>query len=94
MTVTVTAESDTKDLYNGNVQTVTGYKAVGLLSGHELSGISASGSGKNVGEYPVTFTGTSVIMDGIVDEPRTTMLRLSRANGDHHGRPTGCDSYS
>ncbi len=65
--VTVTAESDTK-VYNGDVQTVTGYKApVGLLSGHELSGISASGSGKNVGEYPVTFTGTPVIMDGIVD---------------------------
>ncbi len=65
--VSVTANSDSR-VYTGSEQTITGYEApVGLLSGHVLSGISASGSGTNVGSYPVTFTGTPVIMDGLVD---------------------------
>ncbi len=65
--VSVTANSDSR-VYTGSEQTLTGYMTpVGLLSGHVISGISASGSGTNVGSYPVTFTGTPVIMDGLVD---------------------------
>ncbi|WP_312832786.1 S-layer homology domain-containing protein, partial [Sedimentibacter saalensis] len=64
LAVSVTANSDSK-VYTGSEQTVTGYQTpVGLLAGHTLSGITASGSGTNVGTYPVTFTGTPVIKDG------------------------------
>ncbi len=78
--VTVTANSDTK-VYNGDVQTVSGYQApVGLLSGHTLSGIIARGSGKNVGTYPVTFTGTPVIMDGTVDVTENYVVTLVQGN--------------
>ncbi len=64
--MTVTARKVHEKVYNGDVQTVTGYKPVGLLSGHELRGL-APAAAEERGEYPATFTGTPVIMDGIVD---------------------------
>jgi hypothetical protein len=78
--VTVTANSDTK-VYNGSEQEVTGYSdPVGLLEGHVLSGITASGSGTNAGNYPVTFTGTPVIMDGEVDVTANYLVTLIPGN--------------
>ena len=57
----VTANSDASKIYNGLTQTVTGFTATGLLSGETesaLTGVTASGSGKNFGTYATTATGT------------------------------------
>lgn len=50
--VELTANSDTK-VYTGAAQTITGYTA--SISGLTFNGISASGTGTDVGEYSVTF---------------------------------------
>ena len=50
--VELTANSDTK-VYTGAAQTITGYTA--SISGVTFNGISASGTGTDVGEYSVTF---------------------------------------
>lgn len=50
--VTLTANSDSK-VYNGAEQTLTGY--TGAPEGVTFEGVTASGSGTNVGEYDVTF---------------------------------------
>ena len=50
--VELTANSDTK-VYTGAAQTITGYTA--SISGVTFNGISASGTGTDVGEYYVTF---------------------------------------
>lgn len=50
--VELTANSDTK-VYTGAAQTITGYTA--SVSGVTFNGISASGTGTDVGEYSVTF---------------------------------------
>lgn len=78
--ITITANSDTK-VYNGEVQSVSGYVISGeLLSGHELSEITATGSGINVETYPVTIVGNPVIKDSqgnIV----THMYKINKVNG-------------
>lgn len=50
--VELTAVSDSK-VYNGSEQTISGY--TGAPEGVTFNGISASGSGTDVGEYDVTF---------------------------------------
>ena len=55
--VELTAVSDSK-VYNGSLQTISGY--TGAPEGVTFNGISASGSGTDVGEYDVTFDGTPV----------------------------------
>ena len=55
--VELTAVSDSK-VYNGSLQTISGY--TGAPEGVTFNGISASGSGTDVGEYDVTFEGTPV----------------------------------
>lgn len=50
--VELTAVSDSK-VYNGSEQTISGY--TGAPEGVTFNGISASGSGTDVGEYGVTF---------------------------------------
>lgn len=50
--VELTAVSDSK-VYNGSEQTISGYTAD--IAGVNFDGISASGSGTDVGEYGVTF---------------------------------------
>ena len=52
--VTLTANSGTKT-YDGTEQTVNGF-----TSELTFEGVSASGSGTNKGEYPVTFTGVTI----------------------------------
>lgn len=55
--VELTAVSDSK-VYNGSEQTISGY--TGAPEGVTFNGISASGSGTDVGEYNVIFDGTPV----------------------------------
>lgn len=55
--VTLTANSDTK-MYNGTEQTITGFTS--SVNGLTFTGVSASGSGTNVGEYDVTFNDVTV----------------------------------
>jgi hypothetical protein len=58
--VIVTANSDLTKVYNGGNQTVTGFTATGFVNGETdavLTGVSASGTGKNVGTYNVTASG-------------------------------------
>ena len=54
--VTLTAASDSA-VYNGTTQTLSGYTCSEAEA--EFEGITASGSGEDVGEYPVTFSGVS-----------------------------------
>ena len=54
--VTLTATSDSA-VYNGTTQTLSGYTSSEAEA--EFEGITASGSGKDVGEYAVTFNGVS-----------------------------------
>ena len=54
--VTLTAASDAV-VYNGTTQTLSGYTSSEAEA--EFEGITASGSGKDVGEYAVTFSGVS-----------------------------------
>jgi len=49
--------------YNGSTQSLTGITPTGLLSGHTYEGLTYSASGKNVGTYDGTFSGTAVIKD-------------------------------
>ncbi len=55
--VTLTADSDSK-VYNGASQTISGFTP--SVAGLTFEGVSASGSGTNVGTYDVTFTGVTV----------------------------------
>ena len=55
--VTLTANSSTKT-YNRSSQSVSGYTS--SVSGISFTGVSASGSGTNVGTYAVSFNGVSV----------------------------------
>ena len=57
--VTLTANSDTTKFYNGSEQTVTGYTS--SVEGLTFADtVVASGSGTNVGNYDVTFSGVTV----------------------------------
>ena len=55
--VTLTANSDTKE-YNGAEQTLTGFTC--SVNGLTFTGVTASGSGTNTGDYDVTFTGVTL----------------------------------
>ena len=58
---TVTANSDLTKVYNGLSQTVNGFTAAGLVNGETesvLTGVSVNGSGKHVGTYTTTASGT------------------------------------
>lgn len=48
--------------YNGNVQSVSGFTATGILVADDTSGISAGTSGKSAGTYASTFSGTSQLL--------------------------------
>ncbi|MDY6067287.1 MAG: MBG domain-containing protein, partial [Candidatus Faecousia sp.] len=54
--VTLTATSDSA-VYNGTTQTLSGYTSSEAEA--EFEGVTASGSGKDVGKYAVTFSGVS-----------------------------------
>ena len=54
--VTLTAASDSA-VYNGTTQTLSGYTSSEAEA--KFEGVTASGSGKDVGEYAVTFNGVS-----------------------------------
>jgi hypothetical protein len=57
----VTANSDTSKVYNGQVQTVSGFSATGLVNGESaavFTGVSAGGSGTNAGTYTSRAIGT------------------------------------
>jgi hypothetical protein len=57
----ITANSDLTKVYNGVNQTVIGFTATGLVNGETesvLTGVSATGSGKDVGTYSVIASGT------------------------------------
>src|SRR5690606_21491743 len=77
--LTLVANSDI-NIYDGTEQTLTGYQPLGLLPGQVPSGITPSGSGTNVGDYPVTFTRTPVIMDGAVNVTEKYAIEL--VNGE------------
>ena len=55
--VTLTANSG-NETYDGTEKTVTGFTS--SLSGLTFTGVTASGSGTNVGSYDVTFSGVTV----------------------------------
>lgn len=55
--VTLTANSDTK-AYNGAAQIVEGFTC--NVDGLTFTGVTASGSGTNTGNYDVTFTGVTI----------------------------------
>ena len=55
--VTLTANSGTEP-YDGTEKTVTGFTS--SVDGLTFEGVSASGSGTNIGEYDVTFTGVTI----------------------------------
>jgi hypothetical protein len=56
--VTLTANSRNTDIYDDTLKTVTGFTA--SVAGLSFTGISASGSGTNAGEYAVTFKGVTL----------------------------------
>ena len=61
------AKSDTQT-YNGQTQTLSGFKTLTFTLGangqtYTVSGLTASGSGKDAGSYDVTVTGTAVVTD-------------------------------
>ena len=55
--VTLTANSRT-EAYDGTEKTVSGFTC--SVDGLTFESVSASGSGTNIGEYPVTFTGVTI----------------------------------
>lgn len=60
--VTLTANSGTKE-YDGTEKTLNGFTcSVGgsSVEGLTFTGVTASGSGTNIGNYPVTFTGVTI----------------------------------
>ncbi|MEI3504006.1 MAG: hypothetical protein V8Q42_10285 [Anaerovoracaceae bacterium] len=57
-----TGESASK-VYNGETQEITGITEVGLLKGHDYSGLKYSAKGKDVNEYDGAFSGKVVIKD-------------------------------
>ena len=56
--VTLTANSRNTDVYDGTEKTVNGYTC--NVDGLTFTGVTASGSGTNTGNYAVTFTGVTL----------------------------------
>uniref|UniRef100_UPI001569AB58 InlB B-repeat-containing protein n=1 Tax=Eubacterium pyruvativorans TaxID=155865 RepID=UPI001569AB58 len=59
--LTLTGESDTIT-YDGKPHTLDGIKADGLISGHELKGITYAATGTDAGTYEGKFTGDAKVM--------------------------------
>ena len=57
MGVTLTANSGS-EAYDGTEKTINGFTC--SVEGLTFAGVTASGSGTNIGEYPVTFTGVTI----------------------------------
>ncbi|SFO39498.1 Listeria/Bacterioides repeat-containing protein, partial [Eubacterium pyruvativorans] len=64
--LTLTGESGTIT-YDGNPHTLDGIKADGLISGHELKGITYAATGTDAGTYEGKFTGEAKVMAGEAD---------------------------
>ena len=64
--LTLTGESNTI-AYDGNPHTLDGIKADGLISGHELKGITYAATGTDAGTYEGKFTGEAKVKAGEVD---------------------------
>ena len=64
--LTLTGESGTVE-YDGNPHTLKGITPDGLLSGHELKGITYAASGTDAGTYEGKFTGEAKVMAGDAD---------------------------
>ena len=72
---TVIANSNHSAVYNGKDQTVTGFTVTGLVNGETesvLTGVTASGTGKNAGSYSSKATGSDnnynlTFVDGSLD---------------------------
>lgn len=65
--ITVVAKSDTQT-YNGQTQTLSGFETLTFTlvenrQTYTVSGLTASGSGKDAGSYDVRVTGTAVVTD-------------------------------
>ena len=103
--VTLTAVSDSK-VYNGSSQTITGFTP--SVAGLTFEGVSASGSGTNVGTYDVTFTGVTVntttdttgnyVVTGVTDgtltiTPKPVTVKANDAGKVYDNDPTNPASY-
>ena len=79
----VTAASATKE-YNGATKSVSTFSATGLISGESesvLTGVSVTGSGKNVGSYTTKASGTDsnynlTFKDGTLDITKNTTANV------------------
>ena len=73
--VTLTANSGTEP-YDGTEKTVSGFTC--SVDGLTFEGVSASGSGTEVGDYPVTFTGVTI---GTTKDTSGNYVVMSTVNG-------------
>lgn len=73
--VTLTANSGTKP-YDGTEKTVSGFTC--SVDGLTFEGVSASGSGTEMGDYPVTFTGVTI---GSTKDTSGNYVVMSTVNG-------------
>ena len=64
--LTLTGESGTVE-YDGNPHTLKGITPDGLISGHELKGITYAAAGTDAGTYNGTFNGEAKVMAGDTD---------------------------
>ena len=64
--LTLTGESGNVE-YDGNPHTLDGITPEGLLSGHELKGITYAAAGTDAGTYDGTFDGEAKVMAGNAD---------------------------
>lgn len=104
--VTLTANSGT-ETYDGTEKTVTGFTS--SVDGLTFEGVSASGSGTNIGEYPVTFTGvtigttkdtsgnyvvTSTINGTLTISPKALSITADSETKVYDGTPLTKDAYT
>ena len=73
--VTLTANSGTEP-YDGTEKTVSGFTC--SVDGLTFEGVSASGSGTEMGDYPVTFTGVTI---GTTKDTSGNYVVMSTVNG-------------
>ena len=104
--VTLTANSGTEP-YDGTEKTVTGFTC--SVDNLTFEGVSASGSGTDMGEYPVTFTGviigttkdtsgnyvvTSIINGTLTISRKQLTITAGSETKVYDGTPLTKDSYS
>ena len=81
-TITVEAKSDTVK-YNGADQTLSGFNTLEFTFGgkkYTVSGLSASATGKDAGEYALNVTGTAVVKDAS-NKDVTSQFEVNTRNG-------------